>query len=1300
MKRGSPRVNEEFFDEEPNDEGQEEYLGEDFVLEDDDDEGLHDEFRDIAASGELIDSFNGTPSTKKIKTGEKTLESTNFWCEKGFGTHPDTFQKDENVLQGGDGFDMMMMDMEMVMAPRKRELDQEYDLSQIYDWMDEVDSAEKMNSSEQLISPYRYKRNIDSTVSLDDRRTTVPLIKIYGREKTTSASVCVNVYGFYPKILLKLSENLDDALIRELLKFVRDTSFEAACKSSKKTLNKSSYHPSKYPVLAYDVVTRFIAYPYVPAPTDFIQLTLASPSLMNAIAKVLVNDQNTFYSKSRGKNISVSVFGEIDYISQLQLEKKIYGFTWFKVHNKTLQIESREDPDDGTVHHSEHLLSLNYQDIDGTEDPTANKNHNELPNMKVMCLDIECLSKKGLPNSSVDPIILICCRCVHLVDGVEDKSQTRDVTLQLGKSFKPIGDPKKDIHKCFEKEEDMLEYFNALNVQFDPDFLVGHNVVDFDIKYITERSHTLGCSSMFMGKRTFKEWKPAQEVTKRRSFLTIKTFKTLTPGRIQLDTLVFMKAKSPESSYKLGALGDKYIGMGKEDVGYKMIKPLFETSDKTRMRLAKYCMQDVNLTWLLCTHDKFDMISDTVSFAQSPRIVPSKLVRCGVQEKLWLSLWIKALTPGWNYEGKFENTPAVFPSIKKEKEKEDEYKKMMEALPPDSIESKNRNNIKCKGEPAAKKKKFDGANVLQPLRKWYKNLLIAVLDYASLYPSIMICFNIDYGTIIKNGYSSHLDPNIYRTSPVGASFVKEDVRRGLIPSVLNDWLAARAMTRAAMKTAPNKNVESRLNSKQLSLKIICNSFYGFTGAGTGKIVELMLSTSVTAYGREAIGIAKATAEAAPYFAKVVYGDTDSIFVLFPNQREQNLGLKEIFALMAGLANRITAQVRSPMKIEPEKVYRNLLLVDKKRYCGLKFMSANDTKPKIDAKGLESARRDICPYLKKTMEKLMDKLTSGADLDSIRKMIKEVNIDIMTEKVPITELVVSKSMTKPAEEYKVIPAHIELAYRMQSRDPSYPVAPGERIPYVIAENPNLKKKDKVLGRLEDPLWAITHDIQVDYRFYLDNYIAPALTRLLMWVFPDLDLSNQLRTLEEKIREIDEKAANPTEKRELEKPWNSEKKSVMGRMQKRTLTEFFGEGALSEIPKRKQRKLNTGLENWVKMTSKCPSCQVNMIPDGAGMCKTCKNQWAKLKKEAKAYDSFVFDSEDPSAKCVVDFYEKSKKEMEKTEEKEVLTTEKCDKCRGYSSNDIKCLQRDCLNLYERATANKKRMDLVKLMKIAFD
>merc|ERR1719343_1072422 len=132
-----------------------------------------------------------------------------------------------------------------------------------------------------------------------------------------------------------------------------------------------------------------------------------------------------------------------------------------------------------------------------------------------------------------------------------------------------------------------------------------------------------------------------------------------------------------------------------------------------------------------------------------------------------------------------------------------------------------------------------------------------------------------------------MDPAQITTTPTGCKFIKSDTRRGLLPLILEELLAARKRAKKAMAEATDPLTKSVLNGRQLALKISANSVYGFTGATVGQLPCLEISSSVTAFGRQMIDQTKNYVEAKytiqngyEHDAQVIYGDTDSVMVKF------------------------------------------------------------------------------------------------------------------------------------------------------------------------------------------------------------------------------------------------------------------------------------------------------------------------------------------------------------------------------------------------------------------------------------
>merc|ERR1712176_833797 len=151
----------------------------------------------------------------------------------------------------------------------------------------------------------------------------------------------------------------------------------------------------------------------------------------------------------------------------------------------------------------------------------------------------------------------------------------------------------------------------------------------------------------------------------------------------------------------------------------------------------------------------------------------------------------------------------------------------------------------------------------------------------------MMAHNLCYCTLMRPDQLGNMSTDEYTTSPTNCLFVKSTRRKGLLPQILEELLAARKRAKKAMGEAEDPLTKSVLNGRQLALKVSANSVYGFTGATTGNLPCLEISSSVTAFGRTMIDHTKNLVEAKytiengyAHNAQVIYGDTDSVMVKF------------------------------------------------------------------------------------------------------------------------------------------------------------------------------------------------------------------------------------------------------------------------------------------------------------------------------------------------------------------------------------------------------------------------------------
>ena len=230
---------------------------------------------------------------------------------------------------------------------------------------------------------------------------------------------------------------------------------------------------------------------------------------------------------------------------------------------------------------------------------------------------------------------------------------------------------------------------------------------------------------------------------------------------------------------------------------------------------------------------------------------------------------------------------------------------------------------------------YEGATVIEPKKAYYE-VPIATLDFASLYPSIMQAYNLCYSTLVTAEDAAKLPLESYLKSPSGHIFVKETTKKGILPLILDELLAARKRAKKDMAAATDPMVKAVQNGRQLALKISANSVYGFTGATVGQLPCLPIASSVTAYGRDLLLGTRTfvetnytVANGCKYNAEVVYGDTDSVMVNFGAPT-----VAEAMPLAMKAAEEVSNIFPKPIKLEFEKVYFPYLLMNKKRYAGL------------------------------------------------------------------------------------------------------------------------------------------------------------------------------------------------------------------------------------------------------------------------------------------------------------------------------------------------------------------------------
>ncbi|CAI5758271.1 unnamed protein product [Candida verbasci] len=404
--------------------------------------------------------------------------------------------------------------------------------------------------------------------------------------------------------------------------------------------------------------------------------------------------------------------------------------------------------------------------------------------------------------------------------------------------------------------------------------------------------------------------------------------------------------------------------------------------------------------------------------------------------------------------------------------------------------------------------------ILEPKANFYKSPLV-VLDFQSLYPSIMIAYNYCYSTLLcklhnykknKNdiGYlkSLKLNPGLVdllkkddaiNISPNGFMFVKSHIRKSILAKMLEEILNIRIKLKNVMKLFKDDAELTKLyNARQNALKLIANVTYGYTSATySGRMPCSDIADAIVSTGREILTKSMEMIESENYGAKVVYGDTDSLFVYFPGKSKQ-----DAFKYGKEIAKKVTDFFPDPIHLKFEKVYHPCILLAKKRYVGYSYEYENQEVAKFDAKGIETVRRDGIPAQQKITEKCLRILFETQNLSTVKEYTIKQFYKILFNKISVQDFCFAKEVRYGNyKNERYLPPGALLASEKAKDDPRSEPQYRERIPYIVYRDSTKQRiKDRVLSP-EDLIKTYTTEnpLTLDSEYYITRVLIPPLER---------------------------------------------------------------------------------------------------------------------------------------------------------------------------------------------------------------
>ena len=596
----------------------------------------------------------------------------------------------------------------------------------------------------------------------------------------------------------------------------------------------------------------------------------------------------------------------------------------------------------------------------------------------------------------------------------------------------------------FETEKDLLVGFTDYIRQHDIDALTGWNIFGFDLNFIFKRAKVNKCPVHFYEMGRLKNT-PSILVEKKLSSSALgdNYFKLLPmPGRFIFDLFQEIKRQHNLDSYSLNFVSQTFLGDQKIDMSPKEMFVRYREEDPVKLReVAEYCIKDTILP-----HDLMDKLCNFLNLVEMAK-----------------ATWVPI-----NYLSERGQQIKVFSQMAKEAR---ELGYMIPTIRYGAIQAEA----------------YEGATVLEAqVGAYYAP--ITGLDFASLYPSIMMAHNLCYSTLVMDPKYDNIPGITYESFRIGDRTYKfaQDVS-SLLPVILEKLKKFRKQAKKDMAAATGmmKNV---YNGKQLAYKVSMNSVYGFTGAAKGMLPCVAIASTVTCKGRSMIEETKNYVEKNFPGSIVRYGDTDSVMVEFNVEGLTGYdAIVKSWELGEKASKECTKLFKSPNDLELEKVYYPYFLYSKKRYAAKMWIKnkANEIVfDSIDIKGLQVVRRDNTPYVRECCKEVLDIILESNNPESAKETARKRAVELLDGRVPMEKLILSQKLADSYASNNL--AHVKVRDKIKKREPGSEPQSGDRVQYVLVMADSEKQCDKA----EDPNWVKKKNLRLDYQYYFSNkFITP-------------------------------------------------------------------------------------------------------------------------------------------------------------------------------------------------------------------
>uniref|UniRef100_A0A671T540 DNA polymerase n=1 Tax=Sinocyclocheilus anshuiensis TaxID=1608454 RepID=A0A671T540_9TELE len=623
--------------------------------------------------------------------------------------------------------------------------------------------------------------------------------------------------------------------------------------------------------------------------------------------------------------------------------------------------------------------------------------------------------------------------------------------------FKDAVRKKNGIVEIAGTERTLLGFFLAKMHKIDPDVLVGHDIFGFDLEVLLQRINV--CKVPHWSKIGRLRRANMPKLGGRSGFAE----KSATCGRLVCDVEISAKELIRCKSYHLTELAAQILKTERVVVPPENIRNFYSDSPHLLYLLELTWMDAKLILQIMCELNVLPLALQITNIAGN---VMSRTLMGGRSERNEYLL-LHA----------FHEKNFIVPD-----------KQFFKKPQQDLAEDENIDSGKGKSNKTRKKAAYAGGLVLDPKVGFYDKFIL-LLDFNSLYPSIIQEFNICFTTVERGATNAHKKTEDDDEIP---ELPDQSLEMGILPKEIRKLVERRRQVKHLMKQADlNPDVYLQYDIRQKALKLTANSMYGCLGFSFSRFYAKPLAALVTHKGREILMHTKEMVQRMNL--EVIYGDTDSIMI---NTNSTNL--EEVFKL----GNKVKSEVNKLYKlleIDIDGVFKSLLLLKKKKYAALMVEPQGDGKytTKQELKGLDIVRRDWCDLAKECGNYVIGQILSDQNRDTIveniQKHLIEVGEKVANGSIPLNMFEIHKSLTKDPQDYpdkKSLP-HVHVALWINSQG-GKKVKAGDTVSYVICQDgSNLAASQRAYALEQLQKQPV---LSLDTQYYLSQQVHPVVGRI--------------------------------------------------------------------------------------------------------------------------------------------------------------------------------------------------------------